>query len=68
MAETGSDNYVVVTHVNLNKQGLANSDLALYIQYLSKGFYLDQNDVILGMDAFKTEFRYELIGYAIWFR
>ena len=53
MDETNSNNYVVVTHVNLNKQGLANSDLALYIQYLSKGFYLDQNDVIRGMDAFR---------------
>ena len=60
MASPDNDDYVVVTQINVNKQPLANSDLALYIQYLSKGFHLDQNDVIRGMDAFKTEFRYEL--------
>ena len=32
MDETNGDKYVVVTHINLNKQGIANSDLALYIQ------------------------------------
>ena len=53
---TDSRDYVVVTHINLNKQPLANSDLALYISYLSKGFHLDGNDVIKGMDAYKTEF------------
>ena len=65
MVETTEDNYVVVTHINLNKQGTANSDLALYLQYLSKGFHLDQNDVIRGMDAFRTEFRYELSHEAV---
>ena len=45
------NDYVVVTHINLNKQPLANSDLALYISYLSKGFHLDGNDVIRGMDG-----------------
>ena len=65
MASTGSDDYVVVTHINLNKQPLANTDLALYISYLSKGFHLDQNDVIRGMDAYKTEFRYELSREAV---
>ena len=65
MASTGSDDYVVVTHINLNKQPLANTDLALYISYLSKGFHLDQNDVIRGMDAYKTEFRYELSRVAV---
>ena len=54
------NDYVVVTHINLNKQPLANLDLALYISYLSKGFHLDGNDVIKGMDAYKTEFRYNL--------
>ena len=60
MTGTDSRDYVVVTHINLNKPSLANSDLALYISYLSKGFHLDQNDVVKGMEAFKTEFRYEL--------
>ena len=44
---------------------VANTDLALYISYLSKGFHLDQNDVIRGMDAYKTEFRYELSKEAV---
>ena len=65
MANTCSDDYVVVTNINLNKQPLANMDLALYISYLSKGFHLDQNDVIRGMDAYKTEFRYELSKEAV---
>ena len=26
-----NDDYVVVTQINLNKQGVANSDLALYL-------------------------------------
>ena len=65
MDETNSNNYVVVTHINLNKQGIANSDLAQYIQYLNKGFYLDQNDTIRGMDAFRTEFKYELSKEAV---
>ena len=59
------NDFVVVTHINLNKQPLANSDLALYISYLSKGFHLDGNDVIRGMDAYKTEFRYELSKEAV---
>ena len=65
MVSTDSDDYVVVTQINLNKQPLANTDLALYISYLSKGFHLDQNDVIRGMDAYKTEFRYELSREAV---
>ena len=65
MDDINGNNYVVVTHINLNKQGTANSDLALYIQYLSKGFHLDQNDTIRGMDAYRTEFRYELSHEAV---
>ena len=41
-----NDNYVVVTQINLNKQPVANSDLALYLAYLNKGFYLDEYDNI----------------------
>ena len=65
MVRTDNDDYVVVTQINVNKQPLANSDLALYISYLSKGFHLDQNDVIRVMEAFKTEFRYELSKEAV---
>ena len=65
MTGNGNTDYVVVTHINLNKQGIANSDLAQYIQYLNKGFYLDQNDTIRGMDAFRTEFKYELSKEAV---
>ena len=35
------------------------------VSYLSKGVHLDQNDVIRGMDAYKTEFRYELSREAV---
>ena len=65
MTGPNSNDYVVVTHINLNKQPLANSDLALYIAYLSKGFHLDGNDVIKGMDAYKTEFCYKLSHEAV---
>ena len=65
MDDIESDDYVVVTHINLNKQRTANSDLALYINYLSKGFHLDQNDTIRGMGAYRTEFRYDLSHEAV---
>ena len=52
--------YIVMSQINLNKQPLANADLALYMSYLSKGFHLDSNDVIRGMDIYKTEFKYKL--------
>ena len=41
-----NNDYVVVTQINLNKQGVANSDLALYLSHLAKGFYLDSMDTI----------------------
>ena len=65
MDDIESNDYVVVTHINLNKQKTANSDLALYINYLSKGFHLDQNDTIRGMGAYRTEFRYDLSHEAV---
>ena len=43
-----NNDYVVVTQINLNKQGVANSDLALYLSHLSKGFSLDSMDTIRG--------------------
>ena len=61
MADIDDNNdYVVVSQINLNKQPIANSDLALYISYLAKGFSLDENDVIRGMGIYSTDFKYRL--------
>ena len=54
------NDYIVLTQINLNKQPQANSDLALYMSYLTKGFYVDRNEVVRGMEPFKTKFEYKL--------
>ena len=55
----GND-YIIATQINLNKQPIANSDLSLYMAYLSRGVYLDDNDNIKGMEIYKTKFKYSL--------
>ena len=57
---TVNNDFIITTQINLNKQPLANSDLALYMSYLSHGIYLDKNDILRGMGPFRTNFKYTL--------
>ena len=51
--------YIICAQCNLHKKAEANTDLALYVNYLLKGYHISSNNVVGGMLPFNKNFTYK---------
>ena len=52
--------FIIAAQCNLHKKAEANTDLALYVNYLLKGYHIDSsNNVVRGMTPFNKNFSYK---------
>ena len=52
--------FIICAQCNLHKKAEANTDLALYVNYLLKGYHIDSsNNVVRGMNPFNKNFSYK---------
>ena len=51
--------YIICAQCNLHKKAEANTDLALYVNYLLKGYHISSDNVVGGMLPFNKNFTYK---------